>query len=97
MLNDCNTMATLVDTNKLPTKQKLVSALDTITKLTKQLASHKKTTCTGVTKRIHYCWTYGDKCDHDSRFCCTPAEGHKIDATATSKHSRNEHNFRAQA
>ena len=77
--NDCGSMVTLTETNKLLTEN-LDEALETIATLTAHLeksAPYEQNKC-----GIHYCWS---KFNQNSKDCTSPAEGHKYEATFNKK------------
>jgi hypothetical protein len=87
VVNLTGTNATL--TTELATSNgKLISALNRITNLTKQLAnlransSNRGDTNGSNNERKHYCWTCGYRCEHSSWKCPTPPTGHQTRAKA---------------
>ena len=81
------------------THAQLLIVLQDLTKLQVTVTDlHKQLGAAGIKSsgsyHNRYCWKCGNRCDHNSRKCPTPATGHQKDATRHDKKGGTHKNFK---
>ena len=92
---DRRAVANLTETVKILSDQiaslnaKLIQAVEKNHSLLASMAEKR------ATNRFKYCWTCGTHCDHGSKDCRSPKEGHQKDATYNNRMNGNNKKYRS--